>query len=122
MFDRMQMFTSIPWHCCLSPPQLLMARVEQVSLTSAYRSDPLISLPVVRFYASILSSHSPHDLSLPIVYSFDDQSGDTSMSDFNIGAAPSYLFSVIKDIMVRLIYIITIDQLTLTINRASTRF
>lgn len=33
------------------------------------------------------------------VYSFDDTSGDTALSDFNIDAAPSYLFSVIKDIM-----------------------
>ncbi|KII83682.1 glycoside hydrolase family 30 protein [Plicaturopsis crispa FD-325 SS-3] len=33
------------------------------------------------------------------LYSFDDTSGDTSLNDFNINAAPSYLFSVIKDIM-----------------------
>ncbi|KAH9920959.1 glycoside hydrolase superfamily [Fomitopsis serialis] len=33
------------------------------------------------------------------VYSFDDTSGDTSLNDFNIDAAPSYLFSVIKDVM-----------------------
>ncbi|TBU31803.1 glycoside hydrolase [Dichomitus squalens] len=33
------------------------------------------------------------------VYSFDDTSGDTSLNNFNINAAPSYLFSVIKDIM-----------------------
>ncbi|KAH9847929.1 glycoside hydrolase [Lenzites betulinus] len=32
------------------------------------------------------------------VYSFDDVSGDTSLSNFNINNAPSYLFSVIKDI------------------------
>ena len=32
-------------------------------------------------------------------YSYDDTSGDTSFSDFNINTAPSYVFSVIKDIM-----------------------
>ncbi|KII83681.1 glycoside hydrolase family 30 protein [Plicaturopsis crispa FD-325 SS-3] len=32
-------------------------------------------------------------------YSFDDTSGDTSLNDFNINNAPSYLFSVLKDIM-----------------------
>ncbi|THH30033.1 hypothetical protein EUX98_g4142 [Antrodiella citrinella] len=31
-------------------------------------------------------------------YTFDDQSGDTSLSAFNINKAPSYLFSVINDI------------------------
>jgi hypothetical protein len=41
--------------------------------------------------------HSFFDL-LP-VYSFDDVKGDTSLNNFNINAAPSYLFSVIKDIM-----------------------
>lgn len=33
------------------------------------------------------------------VYSFDDTSGDTSLSSFSISNAPSYLFSVILDIM-----------------------
>ncbi|KZP07267.1 glycoside hydrolase family 30 protein [Athelia psychrophila] len=33
------------------------------------------------------------------LYSFDDHSGDTSMADFAISAAPSYLFSTLKDIM-----------------------
>ncbi|KAF7970960.1 hypothetical protein HWV62_22550 [Athelia sp. TMB] len=32
-------------------------------------------------------------------YSFDDHSGDTSFSNFNINAAPSYLFATIKDIL-----------------------
>ncbi len=32
------------------------------------------------------------------VYSFDDTSGDTSLANFNINKAPSYLFSVINDI------------------------
>ncbi|KAJ7260891.1 glycoside hydrolase [Mycena haematopus] len=32
------------------------------------------------------------------LYSFDDASGDTSFNNFNIGKAPSYLYSVIKDI------------------------
>ncbi|KAF7373313.1 Glucan endo-1,6-beta-glucosidase [Mycena sanguinolenta] len=31
-------------------------------------------------------------------YSYDDTSGDTSFSDFNIGKAPSYVYSVLKDI------------------------
>ncbi|KAI0087785.1 glycoside hydrolase superfamily [Irpex rosettiformis] len=31
-------------------------------------------------------------------YSFDDTSGDTSLNNFNIDRAPSYLFSIIKDI------------------------
>ncbi|KAI0802063.1 glycoside hydrolase [Irpex lacteus] len=31
-------------------------------------------------------------------YSFDDTSGDTSLNNFNIDKAPSYLFSIIKDI------------------------
>ncbi|KAJ7854644.1 glycoside hydrolase family 30 protein [Mycena leptocephala] len=33
------------------------------------------------------------------VYSLDDISGDTSFNNFNINNAPSYLFSVIKDIL-----------------------
>jgi hypothetical protein len=33
------------------------------------------------------------------VYSLDDTSGDTSFNNFNINNAPSYLFSVIKDIL-----------------------
>ncbi|KAJ7106818.1 glycoside hydrolase family 30 protein [Mycena crocata] len=33
------------------------------------------------------------------VYSLDDTSGDTSFSKFNINNAPSYLFSVLKDIL-----------------------
>ncbi|TFK47118.1 glycoside hydrolase family 30 protein [Heliocybe sulcata] len=32
-------------------------------------------------------------------YSFDDSSGDTSLSSFNINTAPSYLFSTIQDIL-----------------------
>ncbi|KAJ7873048.1 glycoside hydrolase [Mycena olivaceomarginata] len=32
------------------------------------------------------------------LYSFDDASGDTSFNSFNIAKAPSYLYSVIKDI------------------------
>ncbi|TBU27192.1 glycoside hydrolase [Dichomitus squalens] len=32
------------------------------------------------------------------LYSFDDTSGDTSLSGFNINRAPSYLFSVLNDI------------------------
>lgn len=32
------------------------------------------------------------------VYSFDDTSGDTSLSNFNINKAPSYLYSVLNDI------------------------
>ena len=32
------------------------------------------------------------------MYSFDDVSGDTSLTSFNINNAPSYLFSVINDI------------------------
>ncbi|PCH40287.1 glycoside hydrolase family 30 protein [Wolfiporia cocos MD-104 SS10] len=32
------------------------------------------------------------------VYSFDDTSGDTSLSDFNINNAPSYLYSTLQDI------------------------
>ncbi|KAJ7619448.1 glycoside hydrolase [Roridomyces roridus] len=31
-------------------------------------------------------------------YSFDDTSGDTTFKNFNIGKAPSYLYSVLKDI------------------------
>ncbi|KAF7970040.1 hypothetical protein HWV62_25350 [Athelia sp. TMB] len=33
------------------------------------------------------------------IYSMDDMSGDTSFADFNIDAAPSYLFSTIVDIL-----------------------
>ncbi|KXN82356.1 Endo-1,6-beta-D-glucanase [Leucoagaricus sp. SymC.cos] len=33
------------------------------------------------------------------VYSLDDTSGDTSFNNFNISRSPSYLFSVLKDIM-----------------------
>ncbi|KAI0345963.1 glycoside hydrolase [Trametopsis cervina] len=33
------------------------------------------------------------------VYSLDDTSGDTSLSKFNIDAAPSYLYNTIKDIL-----------------------
>ena len=32
------------------------------------------------------------------VYSFDDTSDDTLFREFNIGRAPSYLYSVLKDI------------------------
>ena len=32
------------------------------------------------------------------MYSYDDTSGDSSFSDFNINAAPSYVFEVINDI------------------------
>ncbi|KAJ7863260.1 glucan endo-1,6-beta-glucosidase [Mycena leptocephala] len=32
------------------------------------------------------------------LYSFDDTSGDTSFNNFNIGKAPSYLYTVLKDI------------------------
>ncbi|KIJ64292.1 glycoside hydrolase family 30 protein [Hydnomerulius pinastri MD-312] len=32
-------------------------------------------------------------------YSYDDTSGDTALNDFNIGAAPSYLFSTLSDIL-----------------------
>lgn len=57
------------------------------------------------------------------MYSFDDHSGDTSMSQFNIAAAPSYLFSTIKDIMVHLIYTIATNISSfLHVNRASTMF
>ena len=35
------------------------------------------------------------------MYSMDDTSGDTSFADFNINAAPSYLFDTIADIQVR---------------------
>lgn len=33
-----------------------------------------------------------------VAYSFDDTSGDTSFNNFDINRAPSYLFSVLKDI------------------------
>ncbi|PCH36648.1 glycoside hydrolase family 30 protein [Wolfiporia cocos MD-104 SS10] len=33
------------------------------------------------------------------VYSFDDTSGDTPLNDFNINAAPSYLYEVLQDIL-----------------------
>ena len=33
-----------------------------------------------------------------VVYSYDDVSGDTSLSQFNINKAPSYVFSVLNDI------------------------
>ncbi|KAF8127610.1 glycoside hydrolase family 30 protein [Boletus edulis] len=32
-------------------------------------------------------------------YSYDDTSGDVNLNDFNIGAAPSYLFSTLRDIL-----------------------
>ncbi|KAG7087652.1 hypothetical protein E1B28_013600 [Marasmius oreades] len=32
------------------------------------------------------------------VYSYDDSSGDTSLNNFNVNRAPSYLFSILKDI------------------------
>jgi len=38
-------------------------------------------------------------MSICTVYSLDDSSGDTSFSNFNMGRAPSYLFSVLRDIM-----------------------
>ncbi|KAF7970961.1 hypothetical protein HWV62_22552 [Athelia sp. TMB] len=37
-------------------------------------------------------------LTAVLVYSMDDTSGDTSFADFNINAAPSYLFDTIADI------------------------
>ena len=33
-----------------------------------------------------------------VAYSFNDVSGDTALNSFNIDNAPSYLFSVIRDI------------------------
>lgn len=32
-------------------------------------------------------------------YSYDDTSGDVNLNDFNIGAAPSYVFSTLRDIL-----------------------
>ena len=43
----------------------------------------------------MLTSFSAHHE----VYSYDDHDGDTALTNFTIDAAPSYLFSVIKDIM-----------------------
>lgn len=40
----------------------------------------------------------PSDSSASTVYSYDDLKGDTSLSNFSINAAPSDLFSTIKDI------------------------
>lgn len=34
-----------------------------------------------------------------VAYSFDDVSGDTSLDNFNIDNAPSYLFDVLSDIV-----------------------
>lgn len=39
-------------------------------------------------------SHRPH-----AVYSFDDVSGDVTLTSFDINRAPSYLFSVINDVL-----------------------
>ena len=45
------------------------------------------------YFAAVYRTHS----CCP-AYSYDDQSGDTSLSAFNINRAPSYVFSVINDI------------------------
>lgn len=34
-----------------------------------------------------------------LAYSYDDTSGDTSLSDFSISKAPSYVFTVLQDIL-----------------------
>lgn len=34
-----------------------------------------------------------------VAYTYDDTSGDTALNDFNINAAPSYVFSTIADIL-----------------------
>jgi hypothetical protein len=39
------------------------------------------------------------DIWAPVAYSLDDTSGDTSFNNFNINRTPSYVFSVLKDIM-----------------------
>lgn len=41
------------------------------------------------------------DWLLYTVYSMDNKTGDTTFSDFDIDAAPAYLFSTIADILVR---------------------
>ena len=51
----------------------------------------LYGYPLVRLNNSATDVH--------VVYSYDDDSGDTSLSSFNIDNAPSYLFSVLSDIL-----------------------
>jgi O-glycosyl hydrolase len=36
---------------------------------------------------------------LELAYSYDDTSGDVNLNAFNIGAAPSYVFSTLSDIL-----------------------
>lgn len=68
-------------HISPSPPRVLRLCRERCAPFLSYSS----ILKIKRYLRS--------------VYSFDDTAGDTSLSKFNINAAPSYVFSVIKDIM-----------------------
>lgn len=65
-----------------------------VSIISEYLLVLPISHPVVKqpYSYSVL-------MTMCIVYSLDDSSGDTSFRNFDITRSPSYLFSVLKDIM-----------------------
>jgi hypothetical protein len=67
------------------------------SLTFAFRLARPISQPKVN--SSFFTMNLETSLTLILAYTFDDVSGDTSLNNFNINNAPSYLFSVIKDIM-----------------------
>ncbi|KAF7982599.1 hypothetical protein HWV62_27624 [Athelia sp. TMB] len=49
-------------------------------------------------YLRVPLGASDFSASSVLVYSMDDTSGDTSFADFNINAAPSYLFDTIADI------------------------
>ena len=69
-----------------------------VSTISGFQSAPVTFQPIV-------SSCLIHRIRLVelkhfrAVYSLDDTSGDTSFNDFNINAVPSYVFSVLNDII-----------------------
>lgn len=67
-----------------------------VSITFVLQSELLTSLRTV----SQSKPQAPSDLDFKIlVYGLDDSSGDTSFSNFNINKVPSYVFSVLKDIL-----------------------
>lgn len=62
----------------------------------AFPSVLAIFRPQVRRRESLVDRINPK---IHPEYTFDDTAGDTSFSDFDISAAPDYVFSTIQDIM-----------------------
>lgn len=85
--------TGASWATC-SPSQT--GQTPLVLAMCACRSERQTFLPNVRWPATLCSA--PINTRIA-VYSLDDVSGDTSFNSFNINNAPSYLYSVLLDII-----------------------